>query len=186
MATPEQHPHLKIRAACEDDAPALREIFNDAVEDGLATFDNGLRSIEDQKRLIATSEQDTKRSMLVAVVRNLVCGVVSIEAYEERLHRGEMAEIVIFVRRSFRSYGIGRQLMRAAQTEAAGLGYRKLLGRVLSDNEDSLRLCKATGWRVVGVHERHARHGGLLRDVAVVEFLLPALSGAEQLAVSDG
>jgi hypothetical protein len=44
---------------------------------------------------------------------------------------------------------------------------------------DSLRLCKATGWRVVGVHERHARHGGRLRDVTVVEYLLPAVSGPE-------
>ena len=179
MATPEQRPHLNIRPAREDDAPALREICNDAVEDGLATFANGFRSIEDQKRLIATAVQDAKRPLLVAEVRNLVCGLVSVEAYEERLHNGEIAEIVIFVRRSFRSYGVGRQLMRVAQTEAARLGYRKLIGRVLSDNEDSLRLCKATGWRVVGVHERHARHGSRLRDVTVVEYLLPAVSGAE-------
>jgi L-amino acid N-acyltransferase YncA len=100
MATPEQRPHLNIRPAREDDAPALREICNDAVEDGLATFDNGLRSIDDQKRLIATAGQDAKRPLLVAEVRNLVCGLVSIEAYEERLHYGEIAEIVIFVRRS--------------------------------------------------------------------------------------
>jgi L-amino acid N-acyltransferase YncA len=179
MATPEQRPHLNIRRAREDDAPALREICNDAVEDGLATFDNGLRSIEDQRRLIATAGQDAKRCFLVAEVRNLVCGVVSIEAYEERFHRGEIGEIVIYVRRSFRSYGIGRQLMRVTQTEAASLGYRKLIGQVLSDNEDSLRLCKATGWRVVGVHEKHARHGSLLRDVTVVEFLLPVLSGTQ-------
>jgi len=179
MATPEQRPHLNIRPAREDDAPALREIFNDAVEDGLATFDNGLRSIEDQKRLIAMAGQDARRPLLVAEVRNLVCGLVSFEAYEERLHRGEIAEIVIFVRRSFRSYGVGRQLMRAAQAEAGRMGYRKLIGRVLSDNEDSLRLCKATEWRVVGVHERHARHGSLLRDVTAVEYLLPAVSGAE-------
>jgi L-amino acid N-acyltransferase YncA len=179
MATPEQRPHLNIRPAREDDAPALREICNDAVEDGLATFDSGLRSIEDQKRLIAAAGQDARRLLLVAEVRNLVCGFVSVEAYEERLHNGEMAEIVIFVRRSFRSYGVGRQLMRAAQTEAGRLGYRKLIGRVLSDNEDSLRLCKATGWRVVGVHEQHARHGSRLRDVTVVELLLPTLTGVE-------
>src|ERR1700676_1028748 len=150
MATPEQRPHLNIRPAREDDAPALREICNDAVEDGLATFDSGLRSIEDQKRLIAAAGQDARRLLLVAEVRNLVCGFVSIEAYEERLHNGEMAEIVIFVRRSFRSYGVGRQLMRAAQAEAGRLGYRKLIGRVLSDNKDSLRSAKPPdgGWWV--------------------------------------
>jgi L-amino acid N-acyltransferase YncA len=66
MATAEQRPHLNIRPARDEDAPALREIFNDAVEDGLATFDCALRSIEDQKRLIAMAEQDSKRPLLVA------------------------------------------------------------------------------------------------------------------------
>ena len=69
--------------------------------------------------------------------------------------------------------------MRVAQTEAARLGYRKLIGRVLSDNEESLRLCKISGWRVVGVQEQHARHGNRLRDVTLVEFLVPAVPRAE-------
>jgi phosphinothricin acetyltransferase len=91
-----------------------------------------------------------------------------------------MAEVQIFVRRSFRSYGVGRQLMRAVQAEAARLGYRKLIGLVLSESPDTLRLCRATGWRVVGQHERHARHGDLLRDVVIVEFHLPANVPADQ------
>ncbi len=175
MATAEQPPRLTIRPARPEDAPALREIFNDAVEDGLATFDSRLRSIDEQKDLIAAAEEDSRRPLLVAEVRNWVCGVVSIEPHEQELHNGEVGEVTVFVRRSFRSYGVGRQLMRVAQTEAARLGYRKLVGRVLADNEESLQLCKATGWRVVGLHEQHARHGSRLRDVALVEYLLPAL-----------
>lgn len=179
MATAEQRAHLNIRPARDDDAPALREIFNDAVEDGLATFDSALRSIEEQKRLISKAEQDSRRPSFVAELRNLVCGLVSLEPHEERVHLGEVGEVTVFVRRSFRSYGIGRQLMRVAQNEAAKLGYRKLIGRVLSDNEESLRLCKIAGWRVVGTHEQHARHGNRFRDVTVVEYVVPAVSGVE-------
>lgn len=179
MATVQERPHLNIRPAREDDAPALREIFNDALEDGLATFDSALRSIEEQKRLIVTAEQDSRRPIFVAEVRNLVCGLVCLEPYEEKLHLGEIGEVSVFVRRSFRSYGIGRQLMRVAQTEAARRGYRKLIGRVLSHNEESLRLCQVTGWRVVGTHEQHARHGNRLRDITVVEYFLPAVPRAE-------
>ena len=119
MATAEQRPTLTIRPARGEDAPALREIFNDAVEDGLATFESALRSVEEQKGLIAAAEQDSHRPLLVAELRNWVCGVVSMEPHEEKRHRGQIAEITIFVRRSFRSYGIGRQLMRVAQTRAA-------------------------------------------------------------------
>ena len=179
MATAEQRAHLNIRPARDDDAPALREIFNDAVEDGLATFDSALRSIEEQKRLITKAEQDSRRPLFVAELRNLVCGLVSLEPHEERVHLGEVGEVTVFVRRSFRSYGIGRQLMRVAQNEAVKLGYRKLIGRVLSDNEESLRLCKIAGWRVVGTHEQHARHGNRFRDVTVVEYVVPAVSRVE-------
>jgi phosphinothricin acetyltransferase len=179
MATAQERPHLNIRPAREDDAPALREIFNDAVEDGLTTFESALRSIDDQKRLIARAEQDSRRPLFVAEVRNLVCGLVCIEPHEEKLHLGEIGEVTVFVRRSFRSYGIGRQLMRVAQTEAARRGYRKLIGLVLSNNEESLRLCKVSGWRLVGTHEQHARHGNRLRDITVVEYLLPAVPRAE-------
>jgi L-amino acid N-acyltransferase YncA len=179
MATAEQRPRLTIRPARGDDAPALREIFNDAVEDGLATFDNTLRSIDEQKHLIAAAEKDPQRPLLVAEVRNWVCGLVSMEPYEQRVDLHDIGEVVVFVRRSFRSYGIGRQLMRVAQTEAARLGYRKLIGRVLSENEESLRLCKATGWRIVGNQEQHARHGDRFLDVTVVEYIVPAVPRAE-------
>jgi L-amino acid N-acyltransferase YncA len=179
MATAEQRPHLTIRPARDEDAPALREIFNDAVEDGLTTFDNGLRSLEDQKRLIALADQDSRRPLYVAELRNWICGLVGIEPHEEKLHGGEIGEVTVFVRRSFRSYGIGRQLIRTVQAEAPRLGYRKLIGRVVSDNEESLRLCKASGWRIVGIHEQHARRGNRFQDVTVVEYLLPARSTAE-------
>src|SRR5437879_8848330 len=124
MATAEQRAHLNIRPARDDDAPALREIFNDAVEDGLATFDSALRSIEDQKHLIAMAEQDSQHPLFVAEVRNWVCGLVSIEPYEERLLRGEIGAVTVCVRRSFRRHGIGRRWMGLAQPEAPGRGSR--------------------------------------------------------------
>jgi L-amino acid N-acyltransferase YncA len=179
MASPEIRPQLTIRAARDTDAPALREIFNEAVEDGLATFETAARSIEQQKLLILAAQLDPLHPILVAEVRNWVCGSVAIEKHDERRGLEEMGEVAVFVRRSFRSYGVGRQLMRVAQAEAARLGYRKLIGRVLADNHDSLRLCQATGWRTVGLHEQHARHGDRLRDVIVVEYRVPPVSQAE-------
>ena len=72
-----------------------------------------------------------------------------------------------------------RQLMREIQNEAARLGYRKLIGRMLADNHDGLRLCQATGWHVVGTYQAHARHGARLRDVVLVEYAVPAFLAAE-------
>lgn len=171
-------PRLTIRPAREADAAPLREIFNEAVEDGFATFASEPRPIDEQQRIIQQALQDPMHPILVAEVRNWVCGSVSIEPHDPLHGLDDMAEVVVFVRRSFRSYGVGRQLMRSAQAEAARLGYRKLLGRVLAENHDSLRLCQSTGWRIVGTHQQHARHGGRLRDVVVVEFVVPSVSAS--------
>ncbi len=179
MAAPETRPQLTIRLAREADAAAVREIFNEGVEDNLATFDAVPRSVEDQRRLIAAVEHDPRYPLFLAEVRGWACGTMAIEPHDERRGLDDMAEVIIFVRRSFRSYGVGRQLMRVAQSEAARLGYRKLIGRMLADNHDGLRLCQATGWRVVGTHEQHARHGNRLRDVVVVEYAVPPVSAAD-------
>jgi phosphinothricin acetyltransferase len=170
---------LNLRPAREADAPALREIFNEAVEDGLVTFETEPRSLEEQQRQIAAAEQNPRYPMLVADVRNWTCGVASLEPHDSRAGLEDVAEVEIFVRRSFRSYGLGRQLMRAVQAEAARIGFRKLIGRVLADSHDTLRLCQATGWRIVGLHERHARHDDRWRDVVVVEFHVPPTVTAE-------
>jgi phosphinothricin acetyltransferase len=179
MVTAEKRPRLTIRQAQETDALTLREIFNEAVEDGLATFDAEPRSLQEQKRLIADAAQNPRNPIFVGEVRNWACGMAAIEPYDTRRRLDDMGEVVIFVRRSFRSYGVGRQLMRVAQTEAARLGYRKLIGHVLAENHDSLRMCQATGWRVAGQHEQHARHGNRLRDVVVVEYIVPDVSMAQ-------
>jgi phosphinothricin acetyltransferase len=170
---------MTVRPAREADAATLREIFNQAVEDGLATFETTPRSLEEQQALIAAAEQDPRHPILVAEVRNWTCGVAGLEPHDARNGLDDMAEVQIFVHRSFRSYGVGRQLMRSVQAEAARLGYRKLIGRVLADSQDTLRLCQGTGWRIVGQHERHARHGDRLRDVVIVEFHVPAVQPSE-------
>jgi L-amino acid N-acyltransferase YncA len=85
----------------------------------------------------------------------------------------DIGEVSIYVRRAFRSYGVGRQLMRAIEETAGRLGYRKLIGRILAHNQDGLNLCRATGWREVGRHSAHTRLSDGLRDVTLVEHVLP-------------
>jgi L-amino acid N-acyltransferase YncA len=179
VATAETRPQFAIRPAREADAPALREILNEAVEDGLATFDSEPTTLEEQKQRVARAIESARCPLFVAEVRNWVCGSAAIELFDSRRNLEEIGEVTIFVRRSFRSYGVGRQLMRAIQKEAARLGYRKLIGHMLVENHDSLRLCTATGWSVAGTFHQHARHDKKLRDVVAVEYMVPAALPAE-------
>jgi L-amino acid N-acyltransferase YncA len=64
--------------------------------------------------------------------------------------------------------------MRGVQESAGKLAYRKLIGRILVENQDGLRLCRATGWREVGRHSAHTRLDSRLHDVMLMEYLIPA------------
>ena len=174
MSTASSRPQLQIRRAIEDDAASLCEIFNEAVQDQLETFDSDPRSVDDQRLQVTAAELDPKHPIVVADVRNWIAGWVALAPYDNRIALDDIGEVFIYVRRSFRNYGVGRQLMRAIQEEAGKLGYRKLIGRILAANQDGLLLCRATGWREVGRHSAHARLNDGLHDVMMVEYLIPS------------
>lgn len=174
MAAARTRPQLQIRTAHEDDAPSLCEIFNEAVQDHLETFDANVRRVDEQRLLIAAAAQDPKHPILAADVRNWIAGWAALQPYDTRIALDDIGEVFIYVRRSFRNYGVGRQLMRAIQEASAKLGYRKLIGRILVSNRDGLLLCRASGWREVGRHAAHANLNGELHDVTMVEYVIPS------------
>ncbi len=174
MSTASARPQLQIRQAQEEDATPLCEIFNEAVQDRLDTFDCEPRSVEDQRLQIDATQHDPKHPILVAELRNWIAGWAALAPYDNRIALDDIGEVYIYVRRAFRSYGVGRQLMRAIQETAGKLGYRKLVGRILVHNQDGLVLCRATGWREVGRHTAHVRTNDRLHDVMVVEYIIPA------------
>jgi L-amino acid N-acyltransferase YncA len=46
------------------------------------------------------------------------------------------------------------------------------VSRIFPENVASLALCRATGFRVVGVYQRHGKLDGQWRDTVIVEKLL--------------
>lgn len=174
MSTPSARPQLQIRPAREDDATSLCEIFNEAVHDHLETFDSEPRPVDEQRLRVEAAQLDPKHPILVAELRDWVAGWVELATYDNRLALDDIGEVYVYVRRAFRNYGVGRQLMRSMQEAAAKVGYRKLIGRVLTQNQDGLVLCRATGWREVGRHTAHARLSDGLHDVTLVEYLIPS------------
>lgn len=75
--------------------------------------------MDDQRLRIAAAEQDPKHPILVAELRNWIAGWVELAPYDNRIALDDIGEVYIYVRRAFRSYGVGRQLMRAIQSPRA-------------------------------------------------------------------
>jgi phosphinothricin acetyltransferase len=172
MSSPGTRPQLQIREVQEEDAFALCEIFNEAVQDDLETFEPEPRTQEEFRLQVSAAQHDPKHPILVAELRGWIAGWIALVPYDSRIALDDIGEVFIYVRRTFRNFGVGRQLMRAAQEAAGKLGYRKLIGRILARNQDGLALCRATGWREVGRHSSHVRLGAGMQDVMLVECLI--------------
>lgn len=159
-----------IRQASHADAAAITLIYNQGIADRGATFDTVPRTVAD----IAAKLADGQRfPVLVAEDRGEVLGWAGLSGYRPRACYSGIAEFSIYLERGARGRGIGRQLLTSLIAVATEHGYWKLVSRVFPFNTASRALCKACGFREVGVYEKHARLDGEWMDVVVVERLIP-------------
>lgn len=185
MSSVQTRPQLSLRPAQEDDVPGMREIFAEGVQDRLIPFEEQPRTKEELRFQVLASQADTRHPILVAELRGWLLGWCALVSAEPRPKLQDIGELFVYVRRSFRNYGVGQQLMRAMQDEARRLNYRKLLGKVLANNVDSVRLCVSCGWREVGRLVAHDPSFNERRDVILVEYIVGEATRANAGPVSS-
>lgn len=162
---------LLIRAAVETDAEAIALIYNQGISSRQATFESEPRSPSERRQWIA--QHDARDPILVAALDARVMGWAAISAYRARACYRGVGEYSIYIHEGARGLGVGRRLLGALVEAAARQGYWKLLSRIFPENEASRALCRACGFREVGVYAKHARLDGVWRDVIIVERLIP-------------
>ena len=159
---------MEIRPASSADAAAIARIHAEGIADRVATFETAEPSPQEVAELIASGAL-----VLVAERDGDVTGFAKVGAYSDpaAYYRG-VGEATLYVATAARGGGTGRALLEALAAEAEARGAYKLIGKIFSSNEPSLRLFESLGWREVGVHRRHGRLDGEWKDVVVVERLL--------------
>jgi L-amino acid N-acyltransferase YncA len=163
---------IHIRTASVDDSAAIAEIYNQGIEDRVATYETRQRSAEDQRARLQTIAG--RYPAVVAQIDGEIIGWAGAGPYRDReCYRG-IGEFSMYVRRDWRRRGVGDLLLAGLISEAERLGLWKLLSRIFPFNEASRALCRKHGFREVGVYEKHARLDSRWVDVVVVERLIPA------------
>jgi L-amino acid N-acyltransferase YncA len=160
---------MRARIASPDDAAAMAEIYNQGIEDRLATFETRLRSAADVRGWF-----DGAHPIVVVEDGVRVVAFASTSTYRPRECYAGIAEFSVYVAREARGRGAGRAAMDALIREAERAGFWKLVSRVFAENTASLRLLRSMGFREVGTYEKHARLDGVWRDVVIVERMIPA------------
>jgi L-amino acid N-acyltransferase YncA len=157
----------RIRRAEIGDAARIAEIFNQGVEDRVATFETRPATRERAEQWIAET------LVVVLDTGETIAGWAKASLYtDEHPYYVGIREATLYVARESRREGLGRALLARLADEAAADGAHKLVGKIFTSNEPSIALVRGLGWREVGTHLRHGELDGEWKDVLVVEKLL--------------
>jgi phosphinothricin acetyltransferase len=158
---------IMVRLARPDDAARIAAIYNEGIEDRVATFETRPRTASDIEAWF-----DGRHPIVVVEDAVRILGFAATSTYRPRECYAGIAEFSVYVAREARGRGAGRGAMIALMEEASKSGFWKLVSRVFPENESSLALLESLGFRRVGIYERHAQLDGVWRDVVIVEKLL--------------
>lgn len=175
MAETARQERLRSRLALPHDAATISDIYNEGIDDRIATFETMHRTADTIAGWLGT-----RYPVVVVAEGESVIAFASTSLYRPRECYAGIAEFSIYVARRARGRGAGRLAMLALIVEAEAMGFRKLVSRVFPDNVASRSLLRSLGFREVGVYERHGQLDGVWRDVVIVERLLSPGEGKQE------
>ena len=160
---------MQARPATRRDAQAITRIYNQGIEERIATFETRPRTAREIRAWF-----DDKHPIVVVEEEGVVVSFANTSAYSTRECYSGVAEFSVYTAREARGRGAGILAMKTLMEAAERAGFWKLLSRVFVENGPSRKLLLSLGFREVGIHEKHARLDGIWRDVVVVERLIRA------------
>jgi L-amino acid N-acyltransferase YncA/quercetin dioxygenase-like cupin family protein len=158
---------MQARPATLADCPAIARIYNEGIEDRVATFETDSRSPDD-----VAAWFDGFHPTVVVEDGGEVIAFASTSTYRPRACYKGVAEFSVYVARQHRGREAGRTAMSALIAAAKDAGFWKLVSRVFPENVGSLRLLRSLGFRQIGTYYNHAQLDGNWRNVVIVERLL--------------
>jgi phosphinothricin acetyltransferase len=163
-----------VRPVRAGDAAAIARIYNEGIEDRVATFETARHAASDIDPWIARAE---RFPLVVAEREGTIAGWAAVLPYSDRCAYQGVGEYTIYVERSARGGGIGALLLEGLIAAAEERGFWKLIGRLFTTNVATIALARSHDFREVGTHRRHGRLDGEWRDVLLVERLIGDAAG---------
>lgn len=154
---------VKVGTFQPSDWKAVRQIYVQGIETGMATFETTAPEWSDWDR------DHLPAPRLVAVSRSRVVGWAALTPVSDRCAYGGVAEVSVYVAEDQRGRGVGSLLLRRLIEDSEAAGIWTLQAGVFPENAGSVRLHLDAGFREVGIRERLGRLNGEWRDVLLLE-----------------
>jgi L-amino acid N-acyltransferase YncA len=161
---------VEIEPLRPHDWPAVRAIYEAGIATGDATFETAAPAWE------AWDAAHLPEHRLLAREGGRVLAWAALAPVSDRCAYAGVAEDSIYVAPQAQGRGVGRALLAALIASAERAGIWTVQTGIFPENQASVRLHQACGFRVVGVRERLGRLDGRWRDVLLLERRSPHIT----------
>jgi L-amino acid N-acyltransferase YncA len=165
MSVPQKVPRsdIHIDSMYSVDWPDVSSIYIDGIATGNATLETLAPTWEEWDRL------HLPFGRLVAREGRTIAGWAALSRVSQRMVYAGVAELSVYVAGWARGKRVGSALIDAAIAVSERSGIWMLQGSIFPENEASLKMVEAAGFRQVGRRERIGKLMGQWRDVILVE-----------------
>lgn len=165
---------IVLRPAGPADALAICLIYNQGIEDRIATLETELRTPEERREWLAA--RGPRHPVYVAIAEDngeeTVVGWGSLNVYNPRPAYQHVADFSIYIERGWRGKGVGRRLLEHLIEQSRGLGYHKMMLSAFPFNATGVALYERLGFTRVGILHEMGQLDGQWVDTLIMERLL--------------
>lgn len=162
-----------VFASAEAHAPAVREIFNDAIENTTALYDYRPRSLATVLQWFGAKARDSYPVLAAVDSDGALLGFASYGPFRAWPAYKYSIEHSLYVHRDHRRRGVGRLLLQQLVQHASQRGYRAMIGGIDATNAASIALHLAQDFMHAGTIRDAGYKFGRWLDLAFYERLLP-------------
>jgi phosphinothricin acetyltransferase len=165
------HATVRVRSATAADLDAIRRIYNEGIEDRIATLDEDPKTADDIVEWWAAHED---RYVVLVAQKNEgdVAGWASLNPYSHRCAYRGVADLSVYVARDARGTGVGSLLLRELEKAAQANEFHKIVLFTFAFNAGGQGLYRKLGYREVGTFREQGRLDGRFVDVMAMEKIL--------------
>ena len=154
----------------ESDAAPICDIYNQGIDDRLATLETERRTPEERRQWLKS--RGPRHPVIVAEDDGRVIAWGSLNPFNPREAYRHVADFSIYVERGHRGHGAGRVVLTRLIELAREHGFHKMVLSAFPFNAAGMSLYERLGFRTVGMYKEQGLLDGRWVDTIVMEKLL--------------
>lgn len=164
---------IQIRKAMRTDIPSILTIYNQGIEDRIATLEQDTKDIKYMENWF--SQHEGRYTVIVAEEGGIILGWASLNPYSHRCAYEGVADLSVYIDRGQRGKRVGTLLLKKLEKIGLENRFYKIVLFTFAFNGLGQGLYRKQGYREVGVFQDQGILDGKFVDVMIMEKILKGI-----------